>query len=379
MSKSRKAIKRDVNNINQNANTSTQDVPKYGIIEFDDDDFDTKLIGLVKEYGVVVIKNVLSSNECLDNMNGIVTELETVSDFKRSDINTWKPGNLPQQVRPGMIHEIICNSPTINKVRFDPRIIKIFTSYYSQMKSASYENTDMIVSNDGLNIKPGTVPPFENGADWAHLDQTGAIDNPYACIQGQMVLSNTTACFRASPKSHLLFKEFVAESATPNKVAGFLKFTPESYFKMQKDLEAIGGSWQINIPANKGDFIIWTSSTVHSATLQSKIEKPTKLDPWNGWRCVVFICYRPRDEFTEIQLTKKYESYQMNRVTNHWGTTIFPKGFVRFNASKKNKDKYTPKVRAFIEDPAKVYTLSGMSTVLTPDQAIMMGASPDEV
>jgi hypothetical protein len=367
MSKSRKVLKKKTEN---NINTITDNI-QYGVLEFNDPEFDAKLINLIKEFGVVVIKNVLSEDESSEHMNNIVTELETVSSFKRSDIKTWKPENLPQQVRSGMFHELICNTPTINKLRFDSRIIKIFTSYYSHMKDYSYDDIDMIVSNDGLNIKPGNVPPYDDGSDWAHLDQTGAIEDPYKCIQGQMVLSNTSASFRASPKSHLLFKEFVADSNTPTKVAGFLKFKPEMYFKMQKDLEAIGGSWQIKIPANKGDFIIWTSSTVHSATYQSKPEKPTKLDQWNGWRCVVFVCYRPRDEFTDVELRKKYTSYTQNRVTNHWGTTVFPSGFGRFNA--RNKNKYTTKVRTFIEDPSAVYNLPDMTLELTYEQAIIMG------
>jgi len=371
MSRSRKALKRDIDD-DVNVNNADNNA-KYGIVDFNDSNFETKMINLVKEFGVVVIKNVLSSIECTDHMSNIVTELETVSSFKRSDLKTWQPENLPQQVRPGMFHEVICNTPTINKIRFDPRIMKIFTSYYSHFKNTSYDDIDMIVSNDGINIKPGTVPPYNNGSDWAHLDQTGAIDDPYKCIQGQMVLSNTSACFRASPKSHLLFKEFVAESTTPAKVAGFLKFKPEAYFKMQKDIEAIGGSWQINIPANKGDFIIWTSSTVHSATLQTNLEKATKLDPWNGWRCVIFVCIRPRDEFTNNELRKKYESFTENRVTNHWGTTVFPRGFVRFNATARNKDRYTTKVREFIEDPSKVYELPNMNPILTLEQSIIMG------
>lgn len=364
-SKSKKALKRDVDDINTDI---VSDNIKYGVVEFSDPDFVTKMITLIKEYGVVVIKNVLSENESSEHMNNIVTELETVSSFKRSDLKTWKPENLPQQVRPGMFHELICNTPTINKLRFDPRIMKIFTSYYSQMKDMSYDSIDMIVSNDGLNIKPGNVPPYDDGSDWAHLDQLGG--NIYECIQGQMVLSNTSGCFRSSPKSHLLFKQFVTDSNT-TKVAGFLKFKPEAYFKMQKDIEAIGGSWQIKIPANKGDFIIWTSSTVHSATLQSKLENPTMLDEFHGWRCVVFICHRPRDEFTDKELRKKYESFRVNRVTNHWSTIIFPCGFGRFNA--RNKDKYTTKVRTFIENPAKVYELPNMNPILTDDQAIIMG------
>lgn len=371
MSISRKIPKRD-NTTTIATTATTANNTQYGIIEFDDPNFDKKMIELIKEYGVVVIKNVMSIDECSEHMNNIVSDLETISNFKRADIKTWKNENLPQQIRPGMFHEVICNTPTINKLRFDPRIIKIFTSYYSQMKNKTYEDVDMIVSNDGINIKPGNVSPYDNGGDWAHVDQIGLVDDPYKCIQGQMVLSNTNACFRASPKSHLLFKEFLGENASSENYSGFLKFKAEQYFKMQKSVESIGGSWQIKIPANKGDFIIWTSSTVHSATLQSKPEKPTKTDIWNGWRCVVFICYRPREEFTELQLEKKYNAYLRNRVTNHWSTTIFPCGFGWFNARKKNL--YTIKIKEYIQDPAKVYELPDMNPILSLEQAVMMGS-----
>ena len=368
MSTSRRITKKENTNIIATNDTNI----KYGVVEFNDPEFETKMIDLVKEYGVVVIKNVLSIDECTEHMNNIVSDLETISNFKRSDIKTWKNENLPQQVRSGMFHEVICNTSTINKLRFDPRIISIFTSYYSKMKNKTYEDIDMIVSNDGINIKPGTVAPYDNGGDWAHVDQIGAVDDPYKCIQGQMVLSNTSACFKASPKSHLLFKDFVGDNASSEKYSGFLKFKAEQYLKMQRDVENIEGSWQIKIPANKGDFIIWTSSTVHSATFQSKPEKPTKSDVWNGWRCVVFICYRPREEFTERELEKKYDAYLRNKVTNHWGTTIFPSGFVRFNARKKNT--YMPKIREYIEDPTKVYDLPNMRPVLTLKQSVMMGS-----
>ena len=55
------------------------------------------------------------------------------------------------------------------------------------------------------------VPTFDTKGDWANIDQTDDLDNPYKCIQGQMVLSNTSAGFKASPKSHLLFKEFLTQ------------------------------------------------------------------------------------------------------------------------------------------------------------------------
>ena len=80
----------------------------------------------------------------------------------------------------------------------------------------------MITSIDGINIKPNLVGPYDNSnpsistssdftlnasTDWAHIDQTSG--DPLKCVQGQIVLANTTACFRCSPKSCFLFNEIM--------------------------------------------------------------------------------------------------------------------------------------------------------------------------
>jgi len=341
----------------------------FGVVDINDENFDSDLINFVKEFGIVVIKNVMSSNECDLYTEQTIDALEQVSHFRRNDLETWIPQNLPQQVRPGMFHEVICNIPSVNAIRFNPNIIRIFKVYYSHFKDKHYDDIDLIVSNDGVNIKPGLVPPYESGIDWAHIDQTEDSDKPFKCIQGQMVLSNTSACFRASPKSHKLFSNYLAQSENANGKGNFLKFRAEQYPLMQKKLENIGGSWQIKIPAMKGDFIIWTSSTVHSATLQEKPERPVKMDKWNGWRHVVYVCYRTRDEFKEEELKKKYQSFLENRVTNHWSTMIFPKGFNK----KSKKNDYSEKVCNFSEEPQSVYDIKGLRPNLTNEQQIMMG------
>lgn len=138
---------------------------------------------------------------------------------------------------------------------------------------------------------------------------------------------------------------------------------------MRKQLEDIGGSWQIKIDAQKGDFIIWASSVVHSAFLQERSERPLPIDKWNGWRHVVFIAYRPRDEFTEEELQKKYASFLENRVTDHWGLKIFPKGFKRW----ASKDGMSDKLKNLIQHPEEVYLIPGMKPDLTTEQEIMMG------
>lgn len=356
--------------------TDQKSVDQYGIIDIDDPKFDSKLINLAKKFGVVVIKNVISEDKCDIYTHQTVLDLEKIGDIDRKDIlGTWTPQKLPRQVRPGMFHEVICNTPNVNKIRYEKNIVKIFRVFYSGIKGKQYNDTDLVVSNDGFNLKPGIIGPYDDGTDWAHVDQTTDIDNLFKCVQGQMVLSNTSACFRASPGSHRVFKEIIEENQAyinPSH-SDFLKFRAEQYLGLKKKVENAGGSWQIKIPANKGDFIIWASSVIHSAVLQAKPEKPTKIDKWKGWRHVVYVCYRPRDEFTEKQLREKYQWYLDNKVTNHWGTYAFP--------SKSNRatkmDDFSEKLRNFIKHPETVYEVKDMKSELSEDEKIMMGKCDD--
>lgn len=185
-----------------------------------------------------------------------------------------------------------------------------------------------------------------------------------------MVLTNTTAGFRASPKSHLVFEEILNKIHHSNKQSdNFLLLKRDQYNDIKKLVECIGGHWQIPIIAEKGDFIIWTSTTIHSAILQDHSEKPIPSDKWKGWRGVVYICYRPREEFTKDELIKKYDAFKNNKVTNHWGTKIFPCGISRYNY----KIPFTTKIKKYILNPSYVYKIKGMNINLTEEQEIIMG------
>lgn len=360
----------------RNKRRETRKMLEQMTLSINDPEFKTRLIQVIKDYGVCIIKNVMSSLEADQITDRTVSAFEKISGFKRNNLKTWTTQNLPPQVRPGLFHEVVCNIPSVNDVRFNKNIIQIFRTYYSHFKGVEYSDQDLIVSNDGLNLKPGLVPPYSNlekDSDWAHLDQTLESENPYKCIQGQIVLSNTSAGFRASPRSHLLFKEFLQQPDNRFNKTNFLKFEQAQYPAMKQMVESVGGQWQIKIPASKGDFIIWLSSTVHSAILQEKPERPLKTDPWNGWRHVVYICFRPRVEFLEKELRTKYEGFLANKVSNHWGTMIFPKGFSMRNT---NKEDFIEKIQVLCESPELVYGIKGLEPTLTKEQCIMMGLCP---
>lgn len=347
------------------------DTSLYGIVDINDDNFKDKLIKLIKEFGVVVIKNVINKNDCDTHVQNLVNDIEKITDVKANNEDTWTTENLPRQTRPGLFKEVLCNTPTSNTIRYNENIIKIFKTYYESIKNEHYNDDDLVVSNDGINIKPGSMPPYDDGRDWPHLDQNDNPNEPYKCIQGQMVLTNTSAGFRASPKSHMVFEQTLNHILKRKNKNNFLVFEPKDYQYLNQLIEEVGGKWQIPIYAEKGDFIIWLSSVIHSAILQKKPEKDVyndNNDRWHNWRAVIYVCYRPRDEFTEKELYDKYNSFLKNGATNHWGTDI-----VKMPQCNNNKFNFSPKIIQYIQNPKTVYDIDNMTPNLTEIQKKMMG------
>jgi hypothetical protein len=131
-------------------------------------------------------------------------------------------------------------------------------------------------------------------------------------------------------------------------------------------VEDVEGKWQIPILSPKGSFIIWSSKTIHSARLAQRTEIQTIEDPWLGWRGVVYVCYRPRNEFTHEELKRRASVVADNRTTNHWSLKIFPK-----NPRSSYREKYHPKIEELIQNPKLVYRFSPLK--LNPIQKRLAG------
>lgn len=253
-------------------------------------------------------------------MDEIVAAFERLSpDLRRDAPHTWTRANLPPQTRVGLYQAVVGNIAPVWRLRTDPRVARIFSALYSALRGVPV--TDFIVSGDGLNLKPNRVGPYGPTKDWPHLDQTDG--SPYLCIQGQAVLTNTTASLRASPKSHQVFAKVLAATGGQSS-AGWRKFDSAAAELAKAEVLKAGGQWQVPVLSPRGSFIVWASSLVHSARVQLAPEPDDPADPWKGWRGVVYICYRPRAEFTAAQLKKRREALEQNRVTNHRGTKLFP-------------------------------------------------------
>ena len=484
---------------------------------------------LLREFGVCVIPDVFSANECAELMHEIVFSIEKLCPgVKRRDPSTWTRSNLIPCVRHGLFQIVLNNLQPVWRIRRDERIREIFAHAYSGLRGRAdllgaketkkpsatsateggparrplcEEEADgdrtsssgaprarkrwsknrtskddeagmvasppagadstaetpsppkaplFVCSLDGINIQQNDVP-YEvltgKAKDWPHLDQTLPHD-PYLCVQGQVLLTNSTASFRCTPKSHLKFAEILAAcGVAENSTHNWLKFTDEQVELVQTILkdaakipaaaampeakmpasvppggeavhppesatafppggadeaapggpEAVSGStgstsapppalfddvkltsssgaggggalvevlddvdsplptnWQIPIRASRGSVILWTSSTIHSAMSSQKKEQPCKQDPWLGWRGVVYVCYRPFEEFSRKEIELLEDLLRTNRGTNHWATKV--------SAAKGAGARFqtqTETVKKLTQDPERAYEILG--------------------
>ena len=185
------------------------------------------------------------------------------------------------------------------------------------------------------------------------MDQT--YGDPFKCVQGQVVLTNTDAAFRCTPKSYKYFKEILEKAGVKNTdKSNWCKFKNVEIIKAF--CESKGLQWQMPIVVPKGSFIIWSSSTIHSA-INSNIDTPLNpIDFWKGWRGVVYVCYRPRNECHNLPKDRRVEK---NLQTNHWSDKVFYKpGFYKIY----KPSNFHPNIWECIMDRTKVYKYLGKPT-----------------
>ena len=83
----------------------------------------------------------------------------------------------------------------------------------------------------GVNVQPNVAHDTAKEKDWPHCDQTER-DNIYKCVQGQVVLTNTQACFRASPSTHRYFVDVMEMCHFPDNDYNWAQFN-------ERDVELI--------------------------------------------------------------------------------------------------------------------------------------------
>lgn len=335
------------------------------------------LIRDIKNDGVVVIEDIYTKAECdefMDQSLACFEKLGTGINFSsqgpKNLYKTWTKSNLPRQTRFGLYQSVMGHIPPVWEIRQDPKIRKIFAQIYQNVRSdlgSDFSEEKLAVSIDGINIQPNNLGPLHkfdqydsdkiDPDDWAHLDQTVS-NHPFQCLQGSVSLTNTTAGFRCSPKSHLLHDEIlkmhgISENESFETADNWLRLKKSLLPEIKRKIENLpGGKFQIPVITKPGSLILWFSSLLHSAVNKTKYEQATSQDKYLGWRGVFYICHRPISDLSERQKLKMMENTKKNLNMNHWSDKTF--GTQKFGPDAKNSH---PKIQILMNHPEKFFEM----------------------
>jgi hypothetical protein len=274
----------------------------------------------LEKLGYAVIKGVYSREEAEQIHHDMWSCLEKASDGKLKqgvDYTKVKAKYLPPHQH-GILHTYRVNhAPPVRQVRRDPRIIKIFASFYG---------TDQLTcSMDRVNFKfPGKV--YESKKPWPHADQDPRL---LGRVTIQSYLSLTDAgedapSNRLYEGSHLIFDEFFKERR--------LEKGPIDNWTTLDEHEAysLGKTCPLVKPIlEKGDMLFWDSRTVHS---------PSDGSNYEGGRFVIYLCYNKlwEKEGDQTFLNKKKQAFLACHASRHTPIpqSLFPKGPRIYDPSK---------------------------------------------
>ena len=205
--------------------------------------------------GYLIIRNVISGQDCEDTINAICDFI----DIERDDPSTWY-NNHP--ARQGIMVQLF-QHPALEKNRLSEKIRKAYEQLWSRK--------DLWVNTDRVGFNPPETSFWKFPGPKMHWDVSLAMPIPFG-LQGILYLANTASnqgAFTLVPGFH-------------NKIESWLGSLPPSVNPRNEDIYALGTK---PIEAKAGDFIIWHQALPHGSSPNSS-ELP---------RFVQYINYAPLD------------------------------------------------------------------------------------
>jgi hypothetical protein len=269
---------------------------------------------VINEYGVCVIPNIFTEDECVGLRDQIWSGLSHITknkfDVKKEE--SWVNFFDMKPLHSMMIQNYsVASMQPVWNIRQDPRIGEIFSKIWSIPKEELLSSFDAISAN----LPPEKVGQgFWQGDDWLHTDQS-PLRKGYHCVQGMVNLypvQEGDATLSVLEKSHNLHQSFFESIGYSGKNDWYrLKQGEKNYF-------IDNGCRQYCVTAPIGSIILWDSRTIHQGIEASaaRVEE--------NFRMVVYTCLLPRSTFSKADLNKRQKAFDEMRLTNHWGTKLFP-------------------------------------------------------
>ena len=274
-----------------------------------------KLAETLEKYGVAVVPNILSQEECEVFKKSVFDHIATKHGVREpDDFAKLRP------ISGGILHNYgIALLKEVLDLKTDDRVIEPFRRIWPE------ENGALTTSLDGIHIG---VPPelttdkrfFTPANIWFHTDQASNKATK-CCIQSFINLEDTQngdGCLSVLTNSHNYHAEFFRHFSLSSHGKDWFIINKTTHFDwfIKK-----GCRWN-TIIAPKGSMIFWDSRTIHMGTL------PRQGRPHPGrWRFIVYVCYTPARLQTDEDTKLKRLAYTDNRCTAHWpyGVRLFNK------------------------------------------------------
>lgn len=274
----------------------------------------------LNEYGVAIIPNVLNNEECNKMISETWDFFETISSnweipINRNNPNTWR-GFYDLYPKHSMLIQnwSVGHCQASWNLRQNEKIVNIFAQLWA------CNNEDLLVSFDGLSFH---LPPedtnrgWNKNNTWYHVDQSYKRPN-FECIQSWVTACDVNkgdATLSVYEKSHRYTTEFANT---------FNVDTSDNWYKLSEAHQQFyknKGCNIVNIECSKGSMVFWDSRLVHCGV------EPNKDRANKNLRCVIYLCYMPRNTSNEAQIAKKQKAFNDLRTTSHWANKVklFPK------------------------------------------------------
>lgn len=273
----------------------------------------------LKKYGVAIVPKLLSTEECDMMKTGMWDYLEHVSQMwdkpiDRDDNTTWREfSNLYPKHSMLLQHFEIGHAQMIWNLRQNTKCANVF----SKIWDCNIE--DLLVSFDGASFHlPSEVTNkgwFRKR--WLHTDQSYTRPD-FECVQSWVTaydVNKKDATLSFLEKSNRYHQEFKEKFKVENKSDWYKLEENELEFYKEKGCKGK----RIICPA--GSMVLWDSRTIHCGV------EPIKGRNEANTRCVVYLCYSPRNLAKPKILEKKIKAFNEHRMTNHWPhkPKLFPK------------------------------------------------------
>lgn len=277
----------------------------------------------LEKYGVAVIPNVMSREECEANREVAWREFKQLTSTFPKPIDRNDPSSFRTLYELFPLHSMLLQYFGVGQmqwtwnVRQHPNVVNAFAKIWDVRPE------ELITSFDGVSLH---LPPETTNrgwwADlsgyWLHTDQSSKKKGRH-CIQGMVNMypvnpGDATLCIlEGSHHLHDIFFETFGYESDGDwyklKTQDEVNFFKESECEFKRVL------------CNEGDLVLWDSRTFHQGS------EPIRGRDHPNFRMVSYVCMTPRKLCSEANLKKRINNFENGRTTNHWPhlPKLFPK------------------------------------------------------